>query len=273
TTTEKSHESVTFWHADDHHQFQSLYAHYIQHTFAKHFHDTYAIGVIVHGRYEFFHISGVQHISNGEIVTINPGEVHSGHTLDNHGWEYRMIYPGLTLMRQIAEEVTLSKWELPWFKNPVTHDAEVARLFVQYHHLMQRDEDHLMQDTLLRLALGRLILRHAVNQQKKLPDITSKRSVVLVRDYLEAHYMENVRLDDLAAEAHLSPYHLLRVFQRETGLSPHKYLTNIRIQKARTFLESGMSPIEVATLTGFTDQSHLTRWFKRIVGITPGRYI
>jgi AraC-like DNA-binding protein len=92
------------------------------------------------------------------------------------------------------------------------------------------------------------------------------------RDYLDQHYAENVTLDDLAAAASLSPFHLLRVFRRTVGLPPHAYLTGVRVRQARRLLLADLPIADVAAQTGFADQSHLSRHFKRIVGVPPGRY-
>ncbi|MFH1147720.1 MAG: helix-turn-helix domain-containing protein [Pseudomonadota bacterium] len=71
----------------------------------------------------------------------------------------------------------------------------------------------------------------------------------------------------------LSPFHFSRVFSQETGMAPHAYLIQVRIKKARGDLLKGMPIADAAYGAGFTDQSHFTRCFRKIVGITPGRYV
>jgi AraC-like DNA-binding protein len=93
-----------------------------------------------------------------------------------------------------------------------------------------------------------------------------------VRSYLEERYAENVTLDDLARFVNLSPYHLLRLFRQQTGLPPHTYLTQVRVRRARSLLRAGVPIAETALQVGFTDQSHLSRHFKRTVGVPPGQY-
>lgn len=82
----------------------------------------------------------------------------------------------------------------------------------------------------------------------------------------------NISLDELAALSSLSPWHFLRTFRDETGLPPHAYLTQVRIREAERLLRAGYSPSLAAAETGFADQSHLTRWFRRIVGTTPAAF-
>jgi AraC-like DNA-binding protein len=82
----------------------------------------------------------------------------------------------------------------------------------------------------------------------------------------------NVALEDLSALSGLSPYHLIRVFRQELGLSPHAYFEQVRIHRARRLLKEGLPIVDVAVDLGFTDQSHLNRHFKKLTGVTPGAY-
>ena len=98
------------------------------------------------------------------------------------------------------------------------------------------------------------------------------RAVELARRHLEDHYSEDVPLEQLASVAGVSKYHLIRLFRAELELPPHAYLLAIRVDRARSLILTGLPLIEVASRTGFADQSHFTRHFKRLVGIAPGAY-
>jgi AraC-like DNA-binding protein len=102
--------------------------------------------------------------------------------------------------------------------------------------------------------------------------LQARRAIERVQQYLDRHFNEAVSLEKLAALAKLSRFHLLRAFTRHTGLPPHAYQMQRRIEVACTLLQSGISAAQVATRVGFADQSHFTRHFKRICHITPGRY-
>lgn len=91
-------------------------------------------------------------------------------------------------------------------------------------------------------------------------------------DFIEEHAVESISLDMLAEEAHLNKYHLIEKFKRETGLTPWSYVQKYRIQQAKELLRNGESPVEVALKTGFFDQSHLTRVFKKEEDTTPGAF-
>jgi AraC-like DNA-binding protein len=93
--------------------------------------------------------------------------------------------------------------------------------------------------------------------------------VARARDYLEAHFSENVSLALLSRVAGLSSFHLNRAFRIAYGLPPHAFQTQLRITRARKLLREGWSPSAAASEAGFADQSHLHRHFKRVVGVTP----
>lgn len=91
--------------------------------------------------------------------------------------------------------------------------------------------------------------------------------------HIERHFTEAVYLDDLAALADLSVCRFVTVFRRQIGLTPHRFICHRRIRYAKALLRDGVPMAQVASEAGFFDQSHLTRHFKSICGITPGRYL
>jgi AraC family transcriptional regulator len=100
----------------------------------------------------------------------------------------------------------------------------------------------------------------------------ASRPVVEAIRHMQRHYAREVPLSELAATVHLSPFHLARRFKQTTGMSPHQYLIDMRVNAARALLEAGSgqrSLAEIAAAVGFADQSHLTRHFKRRFGVTP----
>ncbi len=266
-------EQTKIWRVAEYHNLELLSATYIKHKFSQHYHETYALGVIEKGAYQFIHRGVMQRIEQGQILLINPNEVHSGEPVDNTGWKYRMFYPSVTLMQQLANEITGEDWLMPFFPTPVINDTTMARQLLHLHHVLEKSENRLKRDTTMRIVLGSLILRHAQEEPVSCCTQTEREAVRRVREYLETTYEDNTSLDELAVIAELSPFHLVRVFKKETGLPPHTYLTHVRVQRAREMLKDNpLSIADVAYATGFTDQSHLTRWFKRMVGVTPGKY-
>jgi AraC family transcriptional regulator len=94
-----------------------------------------------------------------------------------------------------------------------------------------------------------------------------------IRAYIDAHIGERISLDDLAHEAGVSRFHFARQFRLSTGESPMGYLRRVRIERSKSILQSRETTIaEVAATLGFSDQSHFTRTFGRLVGVSPGSF-
>jgi AraC family transcriptional regulator len=90
--------------------------------------------------------------------------------------------------------------------------------------------------------------------------------------FIQSRHAADIGLADIAASAHMSPFHLARTFKRTMGISPYQYLIQTRVNSARALIMAGgggYSLAEIATAVGFADQSHLTRHFKKVLGVTP----
>ena len=223
---------------------------------------------------QFFCGGRLNSIHEGQIIVINPAEVHYGHAIGSEGWTYRIFYPGVSLLRKITASVT-GKVMMPHFPSPVINDEKLAALMFDAHTLFEdkpSPESQQERDIALRMVLGELVARYAVHRPAIEQQHSEWQSIYRAREQLECHYAENITLEQLAQVAGFSPFHLLRLFSSQTGLPPHKYLMHVRIKQAKNMLSSGEQIKDVALATGFTDQSHLTRRFKSVVGVTPGQY-
>lgn len=240
------------------------------HAYAPHAHDTYAIGTIEVGC-EIWNARGRRlHATAGDIVFNHPLDIHDG-APSAGGYRYRMSYPTVELMREIAG--SLSGREIagtPFFPEPVAHDPEGAALFGAAHRLLEEGGDALAGEEALLRAYAWCLARHADLSVRGLG--REGGPVAQVRALMEARFDEDLSLADLARGCGLPRHHLIRAFRRETGFTPHAYLVDIRVRRARERLRRGEAPGEVAAATGFCDQAHLTRAFKARLGVTPGAF-
>ena len=248
-------------------------ARYVRHAFKPHSHDYYVLGIIEDGVQSFTH-DHERHITiPGKLIVINPGEVHTGEAAIVAGFAYRALYPSADLMRRLAAEFQNPPDYLPYFSGGVIQDDGLFHWIQKLHHRSERPVSPLELEERLTAFLVQLIRRHAVNRPR-LPEYqTAHQALSRVRDYLEAHYAEPITLADLSNQVYITPYHLARLFSRQFGIPPHKYLENIRIRQAERLLSTGLSIADVAYATGFSSQSHLTRTFKRFMGTTPGEFL
>lgn len=248
-----------------------LHAQYITHRFGRHIHDGYAIGVIEHG-VEAFTLRGGTHFgTTGSIVFVNPHEVHDGWAAEESGWRYRMLYPSVELLEQVAEDVTGKRY-MPYFADAVVTDHQMNARLVHLHRTMQMQDTPLASQSVFLEAMGELVRRYGGNRMPETGEGYFHPAVARAADYLREHFAESVELDQLAAVAGMSRFHFLRSFAKLTGVPPHVYQMSLRVEHARKLLASGEPPANVAALCGFTDQSHLTRKFKQHIGVTPAVY-
>lgn len=246
-----------------------LTATFTTHTYAPHTHDTYVVGAVGVGC-EVWHVRGRRHYARpGDLLFNLPLDVHDGMPAAG-GYSYRMTYPSEDLLARLGAEVTGRPVAASWFREPVVHDPDGARLFALAHRLLERGDDGLAAEEALTAAYGHILARHAGFRPLDLGREIGP--VERVRRRIEADYAEDLSLADLARLAGLSTHHLIRAFRRETGATPHAHLIGVRVRRARDLLRDGERPAEVAAAVGFADQSHLIRAFKARLGVTPGAY-
>ncbi len=246
-------------------------ARFVSQVFSRHFHEGFAVGVIESGVLGFTYMGENLVAPPGAINLAVPGEAHTGHAMDESGWLYRMFYFDADLLQRVASQMTDRPEGIPFFTSGVIHDDALARCVRRLHYTLEDDAlSDLERETFILDALGGLLLRHAADPPSMHAVGNETMPVKRVIDYINDNYSRNITLEELSGVAHISPFHLIRVFARETGVTPHAYHTRIRIHRAMSRLAGPHALARIALETGFADQSHLTRRFKHIFGVTPG---
>ncbi len=268
-----AHEKIKLWRIPHLVNLELLLATYLTQTFSRHSHEGFAIGVIERGALGFSY-RGAKHVAPPGVINLaNPGEAHNGYAASDLGWTYRMFYLDPVLLQQAASEVLGRTKDIPFFQAGVIQDSYLAGLIRHLHIILEKSEAPVLeQESRLLYLLTQLVIRYADDRFRLRPVGKENQSVKKIRDYIETHYAEEISLKQLVLIANLSPFHLIRVFRNEVGIPPHAYLTQVRVNRARALLAEGWPGALVAHETGFVDQSHLTRQFKRIMGFTPGQY-
>ena len=230
-------------------------------AFGRHTHDEFGIGVIERGAQKSASGRGVVEAGPGDVITVNPGEVHDGTPCDGRGRRWRMLYLQPSRVLEAAGDISPGAgFE---FTAPVLQDAMLAARFRALFDAATAGADAMRAETgLLALVAGLLkpaATRTAVNA-----------GVAAARERIDDAPATAFTLSELAADAGLSRYQFLRAFTRLTGLPPHAYLLQRRVQRARQLVRGGLPLAEAAAASGFADQSHMTRCFVRSYGLTPG---
>jgi len=262
-------ERTRFWRTRELGDVEWLAAEYRTHRFTRHWHESYALGTVEIGG-ETFVAHGERHYATrGSLVLLNPGDIHDGETADPAGWRYRMLYPAPEVLARVASEIAERPAPPPHFRRAVVQDPEAAQLLLAAHRAAEASHSALEREARLMAALALLVTRHADPAPTPRSANGEHASIRRVCDLIEGGLGEDLALDTLAAEARMSSWHFLRVFRRETGATPHLYVLQRRLARARRLLEAGEPPAAVAAATGFSDQSHLTNRFRRTYGVTP----
>lgn len=235
--------------------------------FSSHRHDTYAMGLTLHG-VQAFRYRGAQRFSRpGNIIVLHPDEAHDGAAGNDHGLIYRMIY--LPPERIVAACDTHRT--LPFVADPVLSDRALWRALVDIlGDLNGEISDLLMDDVVLRLAAG---LSRLASIPRRVIKTTARTAVLRACDFMESHCVDTIRSEELERITGLGRYELARQFRSVLGTSPHRFLVMRRLKRAKRLLADGGTLANVATDAGFADQAHLTRHFRNAFGMTPGRWV
>jgi AraC-like DNA-binding protein len=251
-----------------------LRARFITHRYGRHAHQTYTFGLIEAGVEEFDYGGTLLRAAEGAVALLDPEVVHTGHAATPAGWTYRVLYPEVSVVTEVAEQLGWPRGT-PRFPQTVLYDARSAAMLRSAHQAAEHG-DRLASTSLLTAALAGLLRAHAADGPAVVRDATgagrAPTAVRTVCELLHERLAEPPSLAELAALTGLSQFALLRAFRAQTGLPPHAYLNQLRVRRARSLLDDGLPATEVAAVTGFADQAHLTRHFKRVVGVPPGAY-
>ncbi len=238
----------------------------------RHAHEEFQIVLSLSDIYEFNYRRSKSVVPPAHLAVIQTGEPHSSCSADRTGQTLRLMFFNPDLLHRLATETTGCERTVLVFPNLVVSDQHLVQLFLEMHTTLEGETSCLEQEILVRAFLTQMILR-CLENPPELQDLGQERQFVkLIREYLEDNYAENVSLLQLAQMVSLSPEHLVRVFASEIGLPPHTYQTQVRIARAKTLLAKGNSIADVAQKTGFADQAHFSRHFKRLNGVTPKIY-
>lgn len=272
-TPKKQRERAKFWRDPELEGVEILHANYFTHSFTRHTHDAYAISVIDCGVGAFWYRGSVHPSPAGYLGLLNPGEPHTGHVVGDAGWTYRALYVEPKLLSQVASDIADRPLSGCWFPEPIVQDEQVAQSMRVLHRTLVEPSSTVERESRLLAVFIQLLMRHAENPPAVRRVAQEHHAVKRVREYIEAHYAEDVSLQQLALIAQLNPFHLVAVFRNALGLPPHAYLNQVRVSRARALIRSGEPIAQVAYATGFVDQSHLTRRFKQVLGVTPGQLV
>ncbi len=198
---------------------------------------------------------------------MNPDEPHTGYAADDQPMSYRMLYIDEDVFRDVLPEHA----HLPYFRDIRIHSDYWAGQVLFLHRILSTHTEALEQQSHTYEILPNFV--RAFSDSRFAETAGREPSAIgQIKEFLWANYQRNVSVDELAHVTQLSRAYLIRAFRRSVGIPPYHWLLQVRIEQAKKLLSQGTPIAQVAFEVGFADQSHLTRRFKSITGLTPGQY-
>ncbi|WP_322907262.1 AraC family transcriptional regulator [Paenibacillus campi] len=240
-------------------------------AYYRHFHQEYSIGWIHSGRTNAWCDGKLWEVEQGRMISFPPQMLHACHPQPGLEWSYDMLFIDPDWLQRM-EQRELEQIDIPYLlsarKNAVCTVQMEGTMAALIH-----EQEPLAVETELISLLQLLTDREQGDWEHHANGGQADRKYVgIVQDYLQAHFQRSVLLEELEQVTAISRFHLIRLFKRWQHLPPHAYQTLLRINYAKTELHRQRPIAEVATEAGFYDQSHFTRMFTRVVGVTPHRY-
>lgn len=239
------------------------------HPFPLHYHDYYVIGYMEAGERCMSCCNEDSIVHKGDVILFNPEDTHGCRPHRGLPMDYRSINIPKEVMLRLSEEITGTQ-SLPRFTLHHVQDEDVVCYVKPLFEMIMEESKEFEKEEYLYLLVSLLIRKYSCPFAEHLPE--RKQEIEDACTYMQEHYMEQITLDQLVAIAHLSKSSLLRYFTKCKGVTPYRYLEMIRIKEAKKLLEQGISSMDAAMQTGFSDQSHFTNYFSRFIGLPPGVY-
>jgi AraC-like DNA-binding protein len=243
-----------------------LVARYGYREFALHFHETFTFGVIESGECRFLR-SNVPCVARpGDLFIVHPFELHTG-SAAAEGLQYRVIYPTAEWLDAV---LPVAYGRLPYFPEAVYSVPEAEELRLSIRAVAEYPDPGDTDLAAVRRSLTTIVERYS-QELRQFPDSTASDSRVGAACELLRNAEDESSYEHLAAGLGLSRHYFHRLFLRKVGLTPGAWSRTVRLSQAKHMIQAGLSLADTAIEARFSDQSHLTREFKRVYGVTPGQ--
>ncbi len=229
----------------------------VYNSYKKHHHDSLVISMLDKGKVKIIFDDKELILRPNSLVVFNPYENHKTVVLDADSEGYRTIYFDLSLCLTIQQSENF----IP-ISQSIIRDNALQKAFLLLHksEVIQKAEHF----------LARLFEEYC--DKTTVHDRTTNEIIGKIGLLINNHCTNELSLQYLSKEVNISQNHLIRIFKKEFGLSPHAYILNHRVHKAKRYLEQNFSIAEASQKAGFYDQSHFHKAFKSLFAMTPKEF-
>jgi AraC-like DNA-binding protein len=261
------HNSTQYWWDRHLAGLSLLHADFTTHEYPPHTHEALVVAITEQGGSVVKSRGQVEQATPATLFVFNPAEPHAGWMGWSERWQYRSMYLTRGALDRVAEGLGIE--EVPYFTRNTFSDRDLIEAFLAMHCALEQGRDVFRERELLIGTFGRLFQRHGSGRDRIKSPPNDRLLLARVIERMRGEYATNLRLEDLAADVGLTTFQLIGLFKRAIGLTPHAYLTQIRLNMACRQLRRAPVLADIATAVGFYDQSALNKHFKRCYGITP----
>jgi AraC-like DNA-binding protein len=261
--------ALRIWRPGD---FDSLELHTgteVTHAYPRHWHDELYLCVILRGG-GYLDCAGSSHFTPpGTFLIVPSGEVHANR---KQACSFRCMFLAFNMLQAAVEHWTERKAAGIGLRTALIEDTQTATSFVRAHRVLEQSRSRLRRDAATLLFFHRLVAGQGMTSLPSSRDLKEGVAVRRAKEFIDENYADPVSLRDLARVAGLSPYYLHRSFCQQIGMPPHAYQVHVRVMRAKALMRKNWPLAQISSATGFADQSHFGRHFKRLIGVTPAAY-
>ncbi len=237
--------------------------------YKEHLHDTFSIGINLEGKSIYTNKDKKYDLDDeGMIAVVNANTIHSCNPINKTPNLYYMMYLDEKWCCGIQNSISSDIENFKAFPEDILDDK---KLYLEFKILCENlfSEISYMEKEDALIDFFTKLFSQYINESKE--PIEDERFEE-IKEYLNENYQENISLDELSKKFDLNPFYIIRLFKTNLNITPHSYLLNVKINKAKEFLKEGYSIVDTALECGFSDQSHFHRNFLKIVATTPKEY-
>lgn len=241
--------------------------------YIKHAHDTISIGANEDGPTELTCKDTICRLDVGSLLLINPYEVHCCNPIKKQARTYHMMFLDPNWCHKIQKNIfdEDTKDFVP-FKRTILESQELYKEYIEVNKFLYTNSFYIEKEEKLISLLIKIFSTecsiYETKSSKNEEDIMFEK----VKEVIDKNINENITLSEIEKEVNINQYKIIRIFKNKIHLTPHAYLMNAKINKAKILIKKGVSISDVYFLLGFFDQSHFIRNFKKVVATTPKQY-